>query len=96
MSDLAQSVQRLDDEDPLVALAAVAALRRHVEQAERERVLAARRRALSWAEIGRALGTSKQSVHRKHGGPDDPGPRLVQDPDWPPKVVRVDRDRRGQ
>jgi hypothetical protein len=84
--ELKQAVEVVGDEDPIVGLTGVAALRAEVERLERELVLAARRNFSSWSEIGAALGVSKQAAHRRHGGADDPGRRAERDPDWPPKV----------
>lgn len=54
-------------QDPQVGLHAVAALRRLVERLEILQVDNARRQGWSWEEIGRALGVSRQAVHKKHG-----------------------------
>jgi hypothetical protein len=54
-------------QDPQAGLRAVAALRRLVERLEALQVDNARRHGWSWEEIGRALGVSKQAVHKKHG-----------------------------
>jgi IS30 family transposase len=52
--------------DPNVGLAAVASLRVLLESLEEIQVENARKLGWSWEEIGRALGVSKQAVHRKH------------------------------
>ena len=52
--------------DPAVGLAAVASLRLLLASLEEIQVENARRLGWSWEEIGRALGVSKQAVHRKH------------------------------
>jgi hypothetical protein len=52
--------------DPTVGLAAVAALRRLLEQLEALQVDNARSQGRRWAEIAGLLGVSKQAVHRKH------------------------------
>jgi DNA-directed RNA polymerase specialized sigma24 family protein len=54
-------------QDPQVGLRAVAALRRLVERLEALQIDNARGQGWSWEEIGRALGVSKQAVHKKHG-----------------------------
>ena len=54
-------------QDPRVGLRAVAALRQLVERLEALQVDNARRHGWSWEDIGRALGVSKQAVHKKHG-----------------------------
>jgi hypothetical protein len=53
--------------DPAVGLAAVASLRVLLESLEELQVGNARSVGWSWEEIGRALGVSKQAVHRKYG-----------------------------
>jgi hypothetical protein len=53
-------------DDPAVGLAAVAALRRLVEQLEALQVDGARAAGWSWARIACELGVTKQTVHRKH------------------------------
>ena len=53
--------------DPDVGLAAVASLRTLLESLEALQVANARERGWSWQEIARALGVSKQAVHKKHG-----------------------------
>jgi DNA-directed RNA polymerase specialized sigma24 family protein len=63
-SELAESVE---SRDPAVGLRAVAALRELLERLETLHVENAREQGWSWQEIGRALGVSKQAVHRKHG-----------------------------
>jgi hypothetical protein len=52
---------------PSRGLAAVASLRLVLESLEELQVANARARGWSWEEIGRALGVSKQAVHRKYG-----------------------------
>ncbi len=54
--------------DPAVGLRAVAALRRLTEQLEDLQVENARAQGWSWADIAKALGISKQAVHKKHSG----------------------------
>ncbi|RJL24806.1 helix-turn-helix domain-containing protein [Bailinhaonella thermotolerans] len=53
-------------EDPATGLAAVAALRRLLEELEAVHVEAARRRGWSWEAIAAALGVKRQSAHKKH------------------------------
>lgn len=57
----------LDDDNPLVALRAVAGL--HAEAARMEAVLVRRARnaGCSWAGVAAALGVSRQAVHKKYG-----------------------------
>jgi hypothetical protein len=52
--------------DPAVGLAAVAALRRLLEQLEALQVDNARAKGWRWSDIASAMSTSKQAVHRKH------------------------------
>ena len=54
--------------DPEHGLAAVQTLRRELERAEETQVACAVREGWSWARIGRALGVSRQAVHRKYSG----------------------------
>jgi hypothetical protein len=54
-------------QDPRVGLKAVAALRRLTDRLEALQVDNARREGWSWEEIGRAIGVSKQAVHKKYG-----------------------------
>lgn len=56
----------LSSKDPDVGLRAVSALRSLLEQIERLHVDNARESGWSWADIARAMGVSKQSVHEKH------------------------------
>jgi hypothetical protein len=53
--------------DPTVGLAAVGSLRVLLESLEELQVGNARALGWSWEEIGRALGVSRQAVHRKYG-----------------------------
>jgi hypothetical protein len=54
--------------DPSRGLAAVAALRRLLEQLEALQVDNAREQGWSWQDIASELGVSKQAVHKKHAG----------------------------
>lgn len=60
------SVQAEDD-DPLVALRAVAAIRAEAARLEAVQVRRARNRGMQWVEIAAALGVTKQAVHKKYG-----------------------------
>jgi hypothetical protein len=53
--------------DPAVGLAAVASLRVLLESLEELQVENARALGWSWGQIGRALGVTKQAVHRRYG-----------------------------
>lgn len=57
---------RVTDKDPAVGLAAVAALRRLLDELERLYVDNARDEGWSWQNIASALRVSKQAVHEKH------------------------------
>jgi ClpA/ClpB-like protein/Homeodomain-like domain-containing protein len=74
--------------DPEKALDAVGKLRRDVDLVERMQVAYALDEGLSWAQIGRALGVSRQAVHRKYRGrrPDVPGARPGKCPTLEPRV----------
>jgi len=52
--------------DPADGLAAVVALRRLAERLEAAQVERALREGWSWAEVGEALGVTRQAVHKKH------------------------------
>jgi hypothetical protein len=59
-------VAQVTSEDPAVGLPAVVALRRLVDELERQHVDTAREQGWSWQDIARALMVSRQSVHEKH------------------------------
>ncbi len=63
MTELAEAV---DSRDPAVGLAAVASLRRLVDELEVLHVRNARDCGWSWQGIAEVLGVSRQSVHKKH------------------------------
>ena len=56
-----------DSDDPIVALNAIAELRKELDRVEAVTVRAARNRSASWQLIALALGVSKQAVHKKYG-----------------------------
>jgi hypothetical protein len=58
----------VDSPDPATALAAVAALRRLVDELETLHVASARAHGWTWQAIAVALGVRRQSVHKKHAG----------------------------
>lgn len=62
--ELARRATRFDD--PEKALAALAALRAHLDALEARHVEAAVRTGLSWSRIARLLGVTRQAVHKKH------------------------------
>jgi len=53
-------------EDPLVALAAMTALRQAIQEREREAVFHALE-TRTWREVGEALGVSKQAAFQRFG-----------------------------
>jgi len=66
MSELRELVPAIDGRDPQTGLAAVAALRRLLEELEALHVGNARAAGWSWEAIANALGVTRQSVHKKH------------------------------
>jgi hypothetical protein len=67
MTEAVDAATAATNQDPRVGLAAVAALRELVERLESLQVDNARRHGWSWEEIGKALGVTKQAVHKKYG-----------------------------
>jgi hypothetical protein len=65
MTELAAAV---DSRDPATGLAAVAALRRLLDELEAMQVSSARAQGWTWQAIAAALGVRRQSVHKKHAG----------------------------
>jgi hypothetical protein len=63
---MAQLAEAVDSRDPAVGLAAVAALRRLVDELESLHVDNARRSGWSWQAIADVLGVTRQSAHKKH------------------------------
>jgi DNA invertase Pin-like site-specific DNA recombinase len=55
------------DEDPIVALRAVARLRSELDRVEAVAVRRARNANASWQLIALALGVSRQAVHKRYG-----------------------------
>lgn len=58
--------QQAQGRDPAKALAAIKRLRAELDQLEEAQVANALARGWSWARIGRALGVTRQAVHRKY------------------------------
>ena len=68
VSDATRLAGETSSKDPTVGLAAVASLRVLLDSLEELQVGNARAQGWSWQEIARALGVSKQAVHKKYGG----------------------------
>jgi hypothetical protein len=66
MTDVAALATAVESRDPATGLAAVAALRRLVDELEVLHVDHARATGWSWQEIADALGVTRQAVHKKH------------------------------
>jgi hypothetical protein len=66
MGGAAALAEAAESKDPAAGLAAVAALRRLVEELEALHVDNARATGWSWQEVADALGVTRQSVHKKH------------------------------
>ena len=66
MHELSRLSDAVDNRDPAVGLAAVAALRDLVEELEELHVDNARALGWSWQAIAETLGITRQSVHKKH------------------------------
>lgn len=66
MSALKELVPAIDGQDPQTGLAAVAALRRLLDDLEAVHVSNARAQGWSWEAIANTLGITRQSVHKKH------------------------------
>ena len=61
-------VEQLESDDPRTGLRAVAALRRLIDRVEELHVRHARAQGLTWMEIGRELGVTKQATHKRYAG----------------------------
>ena len=64
--DISGALSAVESPDPADGLRAVAVLRRLAEHLEAAHVATARQAGWTWAEIGDALGVSRQAVHKKH------------------------------
>jgi DNA-binding NarL/FixJ family response regulator len=73
MTDATKLAGAASSTDPATGLTAVASLRTLLDSLEELQVGNARREGWSWQQIARALGVSKQAVHKKYGG----GSRLL-------------------
>lgn len=56
-----------ENDDPLRALRAIAAMKHETERAEAVQVRRARTQGFGWQMIATALGVSRQAVHKKYG-----------------------------
>jgi hypothetical protein len=68
MAEMTELATAAASQDPAEGLRAVLALRRLLEAVEAVQVDNARARGWSWQDIARALGVSRQAVHKKHAG----------------------------
>jgi predicted hydrolase (HD superfamily) len=68
MTTMTELAAALDSRDPATGLAAVAALRRLLDELEAVQVSSARAQGWTWQAIAAALGVRRQSVHKKHAG----------------------------
>jgi len=59
-------LQVVDGDDPATRLQALSALRSELDSLEAQLAAQAQRAGMSWREIGRALGVTKQAAHRRH------------------------------
>lgn len=66
MESMTRLAADVDSSDPATGLAAVAALRRLVDELEALHVRNARAQGWSWQAIASALGVRRQSTHKKH------------------------------
>jgi hypothetical protein len=66
MESVSELAAAADSRDPATGLAAVAALRRLLEELEALHVRNARANGWSWEAIAAALGVKRQSAHKKH------------------------------
>jgi hypothetical protein len=68
MTTMRELAAAVDSHDPATGLAAVAALRRLLDELEAVQVSNARAQGWTWQAIAAALGVRRQSVHKKHAG----------------------------
>ncbi len=68
MTEALKLATQTASKDPAIGLRAVVALRKLLERLEAIQVGNARDQGWSWQDIADALGTSRQAVHKKHGG----------------------------
>ena len=68
VQQMAQLSKAVDSQEPAVGLAAVASMRRLVDELEVLHVANARNAGWSWQAIADVLGVTRQSVHKMHRG----------------------------
>jgi hypothetical protein len=66
MREAAQLAAAAAHDDPEIGLAAVVALRQLLDQLEALQVSSARANGWTWERIAKALGITRQSVHKKY------------------------------
>lgn len=66
MTSLLELAPAVEGREPATGLAAVAALRRLVDELEAAHVANARAVGWSWEAVATALGVTRQSVHKKY------------------------------
>lgn len=67
VDELKTLIGQAGGDEPLPALAALAAARRELERLEELQVRRARLRAFSWAAIASAMGVTRQAAHQRYG-----------------------------
>lgn len=65
VDELKTLMSRAGGDEPLEALAALAAARRELERIEEIQVRRARLRSISWAAIAQSMGVSRQAAHQR-------------------------------
>ncbi len=67
VDELKTLIGQAGGDEPLPALAALAAARKELERLEELQVRRARLRAFSWAAIASAMGVTRQAAHQRYG-----------------------------
>jgi hypothetical protein len=65
VDELKTLMDQAGGDEPLRALAALAAARRELERIEEIQVRRARLRSISWAAIAQSMGVSRQAAHQR-------------------------------